>query len=367
VKDMTKQRFMRASRVPVLAVALFGLFVAAAAGPPQSRATARLVTPRTLYIEHGTIHKFAQDGDRISWIGGRQYVVHLRTVTGRRTLSGRSSWVLGHAGVGGAVGAQSASTLVLGGTRAFWVKYGGVMTREAAIYTSKPGQKKPTLIDAPGVTDYGGTYLTGLVASGGTVLYGDAIVRYEPNGTYALTGGGVHRFVGKSYPPRIPGIPPAFKIATGGRLVAVVPAKLLDPQRGTWGAEPNGPVDVYNLSGGRVGRVVPHGTVREVALSWPDLAVIVTRSDGTTAIERYDAAHGRLITATTIPGASNLAIGTGKIVFRVGNTIYTWWNIGTKPTVVWRSLGKPVGLSIEGRRVAWAANGRIRALNLPPR
>ena len=89
----------------------------------------------------------------------------------------------------------------------------------------------------------------------------------------------------------------------------------------------------------------------------------MARSDGTTVIERYDAASGRLVGATTMPGASDLAIGTGKIVFRVGNTIYPWWVVGKRPAVLWRSLGKPIGLSIEGRRVAWAANGRIRALN----
>jgi hypothetical protein len=364
---MTKSRFIRASRSYAMLAALIGLLIWAAAGAAPTRATARLTTPRTLYIEHGRIHKFAQDGSLITWIGGRDYVVHLRTVTGRRTLSGRSSWVLGHAGVGAAVGAQSASTLVLGGTRAVWVKYAGVMTREAAIYTSKPGQKKPTLIDALGVTEYGGTYLTGLVASGEqAILYGDAIVRYDPKGTYSLTGGGVHRFIGKSYPPRIGGIPPAFRIATGGRLVAVVPAKVIDPQSGEWGAAPNGPVDVYNLSGHRLARVIPQGTVREVALDWPDLAVIVTRPGGTAVIERYDAASGRLFGATSMPGASDLSIGRGKVVFRVGNTIYMWWVVVKKPAVLWGSLGKPIGLSIEGRRVAWAANGRIRALNVSP-
>ena len=361
---MTKQRFTTVSRPCAIVLAVVGLLLTATAGATPSRGASG-ATPRTLYIEHGTIHKFTQDGARISWIGGRHYVVHLRTVTGRRTLSGRSSWVLGHAGVGGAVGSQSASTLVLGGQRAVWVKYAGVMTREAGIYTSKPGQKKPMLIDSPGVTDYGGTYLTGLVASGETILYGDATVRYDPNGTWSLTGGGVHRFVGRSYPPRIPGIPPAFRIATGGRLVAVVPAKVTDPQRGEWGAAPNGPVDVYDLSGHRLGRVVPQGTVREVALDWPDLAVIVTRSNGTTVVERYFANTGKLLAATTMPGASNLSIARGKVVFRVGNKIYLWWVAPKKPAVLWRSLGRPVGLSIEGRRVAWAANGRIRALNLP--
>jgi hypothetical protein len=362
---MTNQRFLRVSRFYAVLFAFVGALVAVSAGAAPTRATTSVVKPRTLYIEHGKIHKFAQDGERITWIGGRHYTVHLRSVTGRRTLSGRSSWVLGHAGVGAAVGAQSASTLVLAGTRAVWVKYAGVMTREAAIYTSKPGQKKPAIIATLDVSDYGGTYLTGVVASGGTILYGDAIVRYDTTGACSLTGGGVHRYLGKWYPPRIAGIPAAFRIATGGKLVAVVPAQVMDAQSCKWGAAPNGPVDVYNLSGRRVGRVFPQGTVREVALDWPDLAVIVTRSDGTTALERYYANSGKLLGTTTMPGASDLSLARGRVVFRVGNTIYLWWTVPKKPVVLWRSTGKPVGLSIEGKRVAWAANGRVRGITFP--
>ena len=343
-------------------VVLAGGLIAASAGAAPTRATSRFATPRTLLVQHGTIHRFAQDGDRITWIEGRQYVVHVRGV------SKRSGWVLGHAGPGGAVGAQSASTLILGGERAVWVKYAGVMTREAGIYTSRPGQKKPTLVDAPGVSEYGGTYLTGLAASGETVLYADATVRCTPGdcSEWSLTGGGVHRFVGKWFPPRIRGIPPAFKIATAGRRLAVVPAVLPDPQHEELGAAPNGPVDVYDLTGRRLARVVPQGTVREVALSWPDLAVIVTRPDGTTAIERYSLPEGRLLGATTMAKAADLSIGTGgTVVFRVGKAIYLWSVVVKRPAVLWRCLVKPIGLSIEGHRVAWAANGRIRAMNLP--
>jgi hypothetical protein len=239
------------------------------------------------------------------------------------------------------------------------------MTREAGIYTSKPGQKKPTIVDTPGVTDFGGTYLTGLAADGEqTIVYGDARVTYEPgNGSWSLADGGVHRFVRKWYPPHIHGIPPAFAIAASVGRVAVVPAVLKDEQNGDWGAAPNGPVNVYNLSGRRLARVVPEGTVRDVALSWPDLAVIVDRSDGTTVIERYDAARGELVGTTTMPGALDLALGTGGTVFRVGKTIYTIRN--GQPVVLWRAATKPIGLSMEGRRVAWAASGRIKALTLP--
>jgi hypothetical protein len=122
-------------------------------------------------------------------------------------------------------------------------------------------------------------------------------------------------------------------------------------------------VSVYDLSGRLLARVVPEGTVREVALSWPDLAVIVARPDGTLVIEHYDAAKGELVTATPMPGASNLGIGRGGIVFLVGKSIYTLHD--GQPALLWRATMKPIGLSIEGRRVAWAACGRIKALTLP--
>jgi hypothetical protein len=355
---MTRHRIIRIGGWFAIPAAL----LATLSGAAPTRATANQVTPRTLYNQHGTIHKFAQDGDFITWIAGRHYVVHLRSVSGGR------SWVLGNAGPGGAVGAQSASKLVLGGKRAVWVKYAGVMTREAGIYTAVPGQMRPALIDAPGVTDYGGTYLTGVAADGPqTIVYGDARVTCEV-GTgcdgWSLTDGGVHRLVaGTGYPPRIPGIPPVFALAASTGRVAVVPAVLLDPQRGRWGAAPDGPVDVYNLSGRRLARVVPEGTVRQVALSWPHLAVLVTRPDGTTVIEHYNVSTEKLLSATQMPGATNLAIGTGGIVFLVGKSIYTLQD--GKPALLWRATTKPIGLSIEGRRVAWAACGRIKALTLP--
>jgi len=359
---MTVQRFVHVNRANAMLVAFVGLLVIAAAGATPTRATSRLVTPRTLFIEQGTIHKFAQDGDRIAWVGGRHFDVHLRGV------SKRHGWLLGHAGPGRTFNAHSASRLVLGGARAVWVKSSGLVT-ETVIYASKPGQKNPSLIDTLYVSDWGsGTYLTSLAASGDTILYAVAKVDYTPGegGGWSLTGGGVRRFAGHPHSRQVHGIPPAFRIATTGRRIAVVPAVLGGPIGADLTAAPNGPVNVYDLTGHRLAQVVPQGTVREVALDWPDLAVIVTRPDGTTVIERYIfLPEGRLLGATDMPGASDLSIARGKVVFRVDNTIYMWWTVPKRPTVLWRSLGKPIGLSIEGKRVAWAANGRIRALTLP--
>ena len=350
---MTKHRIIRAGGW----FAIPAVMIASLAGAAPTRATADLVTPRTLVIEHGTIHKFAQDGDFMTWIGGKHYVVHLRAV------SGGPSWVLGNAGPGAAVGSQSASTIVLGGKRAVWVKHAGVMTREAAIYSAVRGQRKPSLVDVLGVTDYGGTYLTGLVADGAqTILYGEARVACEPSGCW-LDGGGVHRFAGKPYPHRMRNIPPPFAIAASVGRVAVVPAVVTEPWGTDPAAAPDGPVSVYDLSGRLLARVVPEGTIREVVLAWPNLAVIVGRPDGTLVIERYNAARGELVTATPMPGASHLGIGAGGIVFLVGKSIYTIRD--GQPALLWRATKKPIGLSIEGRRVAWAACGRIKALTLP--
>jgi hypothetical protein len=360
---MTKQDHVGGRWLYATMLTLLGLLIAASAGAVPTRATTSLVKPRTLYIEHGTIHKFAQDGNHMAWIGGRNYVVHLRSV------SGRSGWVLGHAGPGGGIGAQSASTLVLGGKKAVWVKYGGAITREAGIFASKPGQKKLTLVDALGVGMYGGTHLTGVAADGEqTMVYSDARVTCDPAkacNTWSLTEGGVHRIIGTKsvYQPRIAGIPAPIKIAVSTGRIAVVPAVLPNPQHEDLAAAPNGPVDVYDLSGHRLAQVVPQGTVREVALSWPGLAVILTRPDEGTVIEHFDAATGELEAAATVPGATNLAIGKGGTVFLVGKSIYTLRD--GRPTLLWRSTAKPIGLSVEGTRVAWAANGRIKALNLP--
>src|SRR6186997_2211876 len=130
VRIMSKQRFVHVNRSNAMLVALAALLIAASAGAAPTRATGRLVTPRTLFIEQGAIHKFAQDGDRISWVGGRHYDVHLRGVSKRR------GWLLGHAGPN-----FKPATLVLGGTRAVWVQYEGVLSRHAWITTAKPGLK----------------------------------------------------------------------------------------------------------------------------------------------------------------------------------------------------------------------------------
>ena len=84
---MTKQPFGRVRRSHAMMLAFAVLLAAMCAGAASTRATTRLTTPRTLHIEHGTIHKFAQGGDFLTWIGGRHYVAEARSA-----LRARPRW-----------------------------------------------------------------------------------------------------------------------------------------------------------------------------------------------------------------------------------------------------------------------------------
>ena len=177
---MTVQRFVHVNRANAMLVALVGLLVAVSAGAAPTGATSRLVTPRTLFIEQGTIHKFAQDGDRIAWVGGRHFDVHLRGVSERR------GWLLGHAGPGRTFNAHSASRLVLGGTRAVWVAVRRRPDDRARVHLHLQARPEESVVHRHAVlppisaTAAPADYLTVLAASGDTILYALAKVDVHP-------------------------------------------------------------------------------------------------------------------------------------------------------------------------------------------
>jgi len=360
---------MRRSVAAVLVLATGMLISASGAAPAQQGA--RLSSPRALLVEKGKIYKFAQDRTTIAWVGPK-YWLHVQQ------LSTHKTWHLGHLEPSVRAGYRSGPrALVVEGKRVAWMNYGGVMTHEAAISTRAPGEPKATLVDAYGYADATneGMYFGGLAADANTLAYGDAAVYCQPKyrcfsdrQEYVVSGGGVHRSTGlKTYPQRIQGIPAPVAIALSEGRLAVIPADTSASTTAAPHPASNGPVGVYDLAGRPVTTVVPVGTAREVALAWPTLAVLVQQRDGATAIERYDARNGALIDRTQAAGASQLAIGSGGTVFLVGSTIYTLRS--GLAQILWRPQGKPIGLSVEGRRVAWAVNigerGRIVTLELP--
>ncbi len=103
-------------------------------------------------------------------------------------------------------------------------------------------------------------------------------------------------------------------------------------------------------------------------------AVVLVRVPGHRFIERYSY-EGRSLASTRVPAATlpQLSATEERIVFSVGKDVRVLDVRSGAVTRLATAGAIPIGLSIEGRRVAWAENvtiggklrGRIRALFLP--
>ena len=336
----------------------------------------------------GLIHGFAQDGKAIAWIAGplhRSWNVYVRGPNARKT------WVVGKADeidyeVPGRV---ITLPLALAGTRTLWTTFThGASWGYTDVATGAPGMRQVSVneyqIWEPGLNE---SPVPGVVGDGATLAYGVVLEGCRPE-TWDIPrncaelqsgpGNGVVVVAHSYNPPAIGGIPPPVMLALSQGRVAVVPAASPRPNDG-YGPRPaeNGPVGVYDLAGRLLSTVHPIGTVRDVALAWPTLSVIVERPDGTKALELYDVRAPKGI-AVANPmrislGATDLAASEVGTVFRVGTRIYFRHARphaeNEMPLSVCQAASTPIGLSIEGHRIAWAVNvkgqGRVVALTVP--
>ena len=323
-------------------------------------------TPYTL-LATGPINAFAQDSKTIAWVDAA-HAVHVKQLqTGREGVVG---WV-SSAVIGGGAGAPPA--LALAGVRALWPTYAGGMSRETAMKTGAlgekvpPGQKRASLV---GVFSYSndsgdGTYLAGLAGDGATLAYGhtDEACRDEYCAVVEVGGGGATLITGRAKTAELAVPAPAFLAVSSGR-IAVVPAADHAVPIPTAAHPPqpaeNGLVKVYDTRGHLLATVQPQGTVMAVALTWPDLAVLVRRADGSNAIERYDARNGAVLTVATVsPNVTAISVGSRGVVYADDSAI-ALLDTSETPKVLWHSTGRPFGVSIEGNRIAWAVSGGSR-------
>jgi hypothetical protein len=370
-----KRNFTGMSLFGVLVFLLLSL--SASAGTAVS-AKSKPATPRTLVARYGKIYAFAQDGGAIAWIAGDARV-RVRSLTpGRTSVVGKVDPPERTAG----------AVIALAGARALWAWDNGGNSSETSIASGAPGRASVG-VDAleGGSRNFGdGERFTGIAGDGKTLVYGwvhEACVNAQHNvcdfcnplGSCPLvvTAGGLTPVSGQAIrPPRpvIPGIPaPAIFALSQGR-VAAAPARSPAPEgESVLRAAENGPVAVYGATGALVSRVGPQGRVEALALSSQQLAVLVEKANGAKAIERYEPLRGTFLATTSVPKAtaSELSISNAGIVYRVAKKIYL---LGSgQPKLVWQATGTPIGLSIEGRRIAWAVNvkdrGRIVSLTVP--
>lgn len=353
---------MRATPAILLAAAALLL---PAAGSPSRPAP----VPGTLVTDPGPIHAFAQDAGAVAWIG-HDYAVHVRRVAAKRGS------VIGRALQQGGPQKVAGRPLALAGTTALWTSYNGGNNLEVAIHFGSPTQRDRliyVLTHMPGPAE--GSYLTAVAGHGSTLVFGDAeqACDLEYDCRRLDVTGAVRR--ADAAGSAVVGLPPPFLLATSSGRIALVPAKTprFFPDIGPPRAAEYAPVQVYGPDGHLVSSFLPDGTPRAIALAWPKLALLFEFVDGSRQIELRDARTGGYwnvggeASFTRVPATvGRVAVATPGAVYAVGSAIYLLRS--QQPQRVWRAAAPPIGLSIEGHRIAWAENvhghGRIRTVTV---
>jgi hypothetical protein len=363
------------SRVAALVGAAVALFHSAPAGSK----------PQTLFTRTGgPIAAFAQDGPQIAWFapGVRSCnTVHVRSVGNGRQV------VLPQAGARNVtctwdVGSTPVS-LALAGADVLWtlreslplpfdyVLGAGVGTRE---------RKERRFQELAHTRNGAGLWLGGISGDGSTLVYAATSIDYiDEAGCLAGTGpcdmevagGGVYRVVASEPPKLLPGTDTtgAVAVAASSGAVAYVPAGAVGKQ-GRPLAVADLPIEIVDaITGTSIAHVRPQGTPLALTLT-PHILATLERTPTGLSVAWYSRTTGLSegsvpVSARTSP---QLTATDQTIVYRVGRSIRAIDMATSSSRMLAQAAADPVGLSLEGRRVAWAENlkgsARIRALYL---
>jgi len=226
-----------------------------------------------------------------------------------------------------------------------------------------------------------GLWLGGIAGDAGELVYSVTSVDFvdevgclsNPKKPHACAlrvgnGGGVYRVIGRST-RLIPGTDSGgMQVALAQGRVAYIRAETV----GAGGAPLSGAqIDIRNVMDGTLlTQISPQGTPLALALSPTVLATLEQRSEGL-VLAWYDATTGKPAGSIAVPDGTSaeLSASSRAIVFHSGRSIHALDVRTRQISTVARAATAPIGLSIEGTRIAWAENlkgkGRIRALSLP--
>jgi hypothetical protein len=182
-----------------------------------------------------------------------------------------------------------------------------------------------------------------------------------------ISGGGVYRVTGRKPPELVPNTEPAVEVAVSGSTVAYVPAADVGAN-GTPLAAADGPVELVDVrTGRRIAAASPAGTPIAIALA-PHTLVMLERTPAGLTLAWYSATTGALVGSVAVPANTlpELTANDQQAVFRIGRFIHLLTYATSHSRTVAQTVGAPIGVSLEGSRLAWAENvkgrGRIRAL-----
>jgi hypothetical protein len=223
-----------------------------------------------------------------------------------------------------------------------------------------------------------GLWLGGVAGDGATLVYGLTSVDYEDEagclagtGSCAMqkAGGGVYRVIGRQTPKLIEGTDAAVAVAASGSTVAYVPAATVATD-GRPAAGGDLPIEVVDAgTGASIAHIQPQGTPLAIALS-PHVLSTLERTALGLRLAWYDSATGRAAGSVPIPVAASPELSaTDRVaVYRVGRNVHSVDLTTGQVALLVKTAAWPIGLSIEGGRLAWAENlksgARIRALHL---
>ena len=338
----------------------------------------------TLYArpDGGTIAAFAQDGSLISWFApGEHHCNRVHVVS----LVNPLKTTLPLQG-----GARNV-TCCWNAIQPVWLAIAGVTSR--VIWTLREDAPLPFdyLIGA-GAGDRterryqeivhtkrgAGLWLGGVSGDGTTLVYGVTSVDYEDEagclagtGSCAMqkAGGGVYEIVGRQTPKLIEGTDAAVAVAASGSTVAYVPAATV-AKNGHPYAGADLPIELVNAdTGASIARVQPQGTPLAIALS-PHVLSTLERTPLGLRLAWYDSQTGQPTGSVSVPEAASPEVSTSDrvAVYRVGRSVHAVDLTTNRVTLLVKTAATPIGLSVDGGRLAWAENvksgGRIRALYL---
>ena len=128
------------------------------------------------------------------------------------------------------------------------------------------------------------------------------------------------------------------------------------------------PVELVDVrTGDRIARVSPEGTPVAITLA-PHVLVMLERTVAGLKLAWYSATTGTGIGSVDVPPSTvpELSANDQIVVFRIARFLHVLTLATSHSRTVAETAGTPVGVSLEGSRLAWAENvkgrGRIRAL-----
>ena len=357
-------------RVLIAAAGLVSFLVGGGAAGPHLQ---------TLYKSpSGPIAAFSQDGSLLAWFEpgrpscNRVQVLSLNGV--RVTLPDQRA---GNPNVTCRWNVTGPVQLALGGTSALWSLHEQAPVEYDYLVGASVSDRRERRFREIAHGDTGaGLWLGGVAGDGKTLVYSIVAVDYVNrlaclSGNSCrlhVTGGAVLRVVGRRDLP-ITGVGPAIDVAASGTRIAYIPAGSTVDRSGRPQPSADRPIEVRDaVTGGFVSRVDPTGVPERVALSPHVLAVLEHTSRGP-LVEWYNAAHGgQRLGAVRLPrgAADDVSASDQLIAFHVGRSLRAIDLATHKVRVLAQAASTPIGLSLEGSRLAWAENvkghGRIRAL-----